>query len=110
MRQGFEDWDFFIRLLKGGGYCYVIPEILYHYRKRNSSTTTVANNKKYELLKYIYLKHEELYKNNFESFVTYILSRIEREELEKMKNLQRIEYKIGKIIVKPFRLLKTIFK
>jgi glycosyltransferase involved in cell wall biosynthesis len=109
MRNGFEDWEFFIRILEKEGIAEVIHEPLYNYRKQKSSTTTIANTKKYELLNYIYLKHQELYKNNFDSFVFYMLSRIEREELEKLKNLERIEYKIGKIIVKPIRLIKSIF-
>lgn len=110
MRTGFEDWDFFIRLLQNGGVANVIQEPLYNYRIRNNSTTERANKKKYELLKNIYLKHQELYKANFDSFVIHILSRIEREEIEKLKNLQRIEYKIGVIILKPFRWVKSFFK
>lgn len=110
MRNGFEDWEFFIRILKDKGFAYVINEPLYNYRKRSNSTTTIANNKKFELLKYIYLKHQEIYKNNFDLFVISMLSRIEREEIEKLKNLQRIEYKIGQLILKPFRWFKSILK
>ncbi|MGQ7945248.1 glycosyltransferase family A protein [Flavobacterium sp. WC2509] len=110
MRKGFEDWEFFIRLLKNGGYTKVIQEPLYNYRKKNNSTTTIANSKKYELLEYIYLKHQELYKIHFHSFVTFMLSRIEREETEKLKNLRRIEYRIGMTILKPFRIIKSLLK
>jgi hypothetical protein len=110
MTNGMEDWEFFIRLLKDGGTTEIIQEPLYNYRKRNDSTTTIANKKKYELFKYIYLKHQDLYKNNFDSFVTFLLFKIEREEREKLKNLQRIEYKIGKITLKPLRFIKSIFR
>lgn len=108
MRCGFEDWEFYIRILKNSGVAYIIKELLFSYRKRSNSTTTIANNKKYKLLKYIYLKHQDLYKNNFDSFVIFLLSKIEREEYEKLKNLQRIDYKIGKIILKPLRFIKSI--
>lgn len=108
MRNGFEDWEFYIRILKYDGFVNVINEFLFNYRRRINSTTKVANNKKYELLKYIYIKHQDLYKNDFDSFVTFMLNRIEREEIEKLKNLQRIEYKIGKIILAPFRWFKCI--
>jgi glycosyltransferase involved in cell wall biosynthesis len=110
MRNGFEDWEFFIRLLEMEGIAEVIQEPLYNYRKQNISTTTIANSKKYELLKYIYLKHEELYKNNFESFVFYMLSRIEREEKEKIKNTLRLEFQIGKAILRPVRFIKSLFR
>tara|TARA_R110000868_G_scaffold14457_5_gene67370 strand:- start:21930 stop:22766 length:837 start_codon:yes stop_codon:yes gene_type:complete len=110
MRQGFEDWEFFIRILENGGIAEVIQEPLYNYRKRNDSTTNKANSIKYELLSYIYNKHQELYKNHFESFVSHLLSRIEKEEIEKIKNTQRIEFQVGKIVLKPFRWIKNLLK
>lgn len=108
MRSGLEDWEFFIRLLKNGGITEIIQEPLYNYRKRKCSTTTIANRKKYELWNYIYLKHQELYKENFAFFVSFMLARIEKEENEKIKNLQRIEYKVGKVILKPIRWIKSL--
>lgn len=110
MRKGFEDWEFYIRLLQDGGIAYVIPEPLFNYRLRNDSTTSKANKIKYDLLKYIYFKHQYLYKANYELFITHLLNRIEREETEKIKNTQRIEFKIGKAILKPLRWIKSLFK
>ncbi len=110
MRKGFEDWEFYIRLVEEGGNAYVIPEILFNYRLKEYSTTIKANKIKYELLNYIYNKHQELYKIHFESFVSHLLSRIKREELEKIKNTQRLEFKIGKFILEPLRYLKSLLK
>lgn len=110
MKKGLEDWEFFIRLLKLGGRAEIIQEPLYNYRKRKNSTTAIANSNKYELLEYIFLKHQELYKANFHSFVTFMLSKIEREEAEKLKNLKRIEYKLGYLILRPLRFIKRIIK
>lgn len=106
MRSGFEDWEFFIRLLKRGGVAEVIQEPLYNYRKGHLSTTIKANKIKYDLLQYIYIQHQDLYKENYELFITHLLSRIEREEKEKLKNLNRLEFKIGFTILKPFRFIK----
>lgn len=106
MRSGFEDWEFFIRLLKKGGVAEVIQEPLYNYRKGHLSTTIKANKIKYELLQYIYFQHQDLYKENYELFIAHLLSRIEREEKEKLKNLNRLEFKIGFAILKPFRFIK----
>lgn len=106
MRKGFEDWEFFIRLLKDGGHVKVVEEALYNYRKRKETTTLIANKNKYELLKYIYTKHKDLSILYYDIFLNDLLSRIEREENEKLKNLQRIEYKVGKTILKPFRWFK----
>lgn len=110
MKKGLEDWEFFIRLLKYGGSAKIIQEPLYNYRKRNNSTTVIANSNKHELLKYIFLKHQELYKNHFQSFVIFMLSRIEREEKEKIKNTLRLEFRIGKAILEPVRFIKSFIK
>lgn len=110
MRKGYEDWEFFIRLLKDEGIAEVIKEPLYNYRKRSNSTTSIANKKKYKLLKYILLKHKDLYVNNYDLTISYLLSKIEREEKEKIKNTERLEFKIGKTILKPFRWLKSLLK
>lgn len=110
MRKGFEDWEFYIRLLQNGGETFVIQRPLFNYRLRNDSTTPKANKIKYALLKYIYFKHKDLYTVNYELFITHLLGKIEREEIEKIKNTQRLEFKIGKAILKPMRWIKSKFK
>lgn len=110
MRKGFEDWEFYIRLMKDGGSAYVIPEPLFNYRLRTDSTTAKANKIKYELLKYIYFKHQNLYKANYELFIIHLLGKIESEEIEKIKNTQRLGFKIGKAILKPMRWFNSLVK
>jgi glycosyltransferase involved in cell wall biosynthesis len=110
MRRGFEDWEFFIRLLEKGGDTAVVGEALYNYRKRETSTTSKANKIKTELLNYIYIKHSDLYKDNFELFIGHVLRVLENEEREKLKNLERPEYKLGYALMKPMRVIKRIFK
>ncbi|MGM8362772.1 glycosyltransferase family 2 protein [Flavobacterium sp. ARAG 55.4] len=109
MKSGFEDWEFYIRLLKKGGTAYVIPEFLFNYRIKENSTTTRANKEKYKLLYFIYKKHKNLYVFYFEDFVHHLLNRIEEEEKAKFKNIQRVEYRIGLTILKPFRWIKRTF-
>ncbi|WP_236548023.1 glycosyltransferase [Polaribacter septentrionalilitoris] len=108
MKKGFEDWEFYIRLLSDGGEVIVISEILFNYRIGGVSTTTKANKVKYELLEYIYFKHEEIYKQYFNDFISFLLLRIEKEEQEKNKMYTRLEYRIGYYILKPFRFVKRI--
>ena len=110
MRQGFEDWEFFIRILKNGGYCEVILEPLYNYRKRSNTTTSKANKIKHQLLKYIYTKHQALYISHFDLIVAHLLQKIEAEEREKLKNTERTEFIIGKNILKPLRWIKSMLK
>jgi len=110
MRTGFEDWEFYIRLLMNGGSAFIIKETLFNYRKRFNSTTTIANKKKYELLNYIYLKHKDVYIKNYDLFIEYLLAKIEHEEKEKLKMFNRLEYKIGFFILKPYRYIKSFFR
>lgn len=110
MIYGYEDWEFFIRLLRSGGYSYIIPEVLFNYRLKEVSNSTIANNKKYELLKYIYLKHSDLYTENFEILIDHLLKRLEIAENSERKILNKLEYKIGYKIITPFKTIKTILK
>jgi len=106
MKQGFEDWEFYIRLLSSGGIAYVIPEVLFNYRVRKNSTTVRANKIKYDLRRLIFNKHQNLYHEHHLAHADYLLNMIEREELEKLKNLERLEYRIGYALLRPLRWLK----
>ena len=110
MRSGFEDWEFFIRLLKSGGTAFVIQKPLYTYRKREASTTTRANKVRYDLLNYIYVKHKDLYVSDFENYTSNLLNRIKQAETTQYKFKNKIDYKIGAFILKPLRFIKSLFK
>lgn len=107
---GFEDWEFYIRLLKEGGYAYVIPEVLFNYQVRKNSTTDRIRNLKHEKFKLIILKHQGLYKGNFNSTMDYFFSLIESLEKEKIKILTQKEYSLGKLLLLPLRSIKKMFK
>ncbi len=110
MVNGFEDWEFYIRLHRNGGRTHVIPDVLFHYRKKVKSRTTLANENKYELMEYIYLKHASLYKENFELFTKHLLDKLKTEEREKIKNTKRIEFRLGYAILRPLRFIKSMIK
>jgi hypothetical protein len=107
---GFEDWEFYIQILKRGGYAYVINEILFNYQVRENSTTDRIRGFKLEKFKYIIFKHKELYKDNFDNLIENLFVRIKREDAEKVKNTKRIDFIIGKAILRPFRWIKSLFK
>lgn len=109
MTNGFEDWEFNINLLKKGGQAAVIPEALYNYRKREGTTTSRANKVKYQLIRYIYSKHQDLVNINSEFIIDDLLFKLEKEDREKIKITKRIEYKIGALILKPLRWIKAKF-
>lgn len=110
MRSGFEDWEFFIRLLKSGGTAFVIQKPLYTYRKREASTTSKANKIRYDLWNYIFTKHRDLYQDDFDNFISFFINRVKKAETTQYKYKNKIEFKIGLVILKPFRFIKSIFR
>lgn len=109
MKTGFEDWEMLIRLLEySKKSVFVVEKPLYNYRKGIISTTIKANKVKYDLLKYIYNKHENLYKFFFKEFISFLLEKNENEEKEKLKVYTHLDYKLGNFILKPLRFIKRI--
>lgn len=109
MNEGFEDWEFYINLLKKGGNAKVIPLPLYNYRKRENTTTARANLKKYELIRYIHKKHKTLFNIHSSHVISNLLVKLERETKDKNKTLERLEFRLGALILKPIRFVKKIF-
>ncbi|WP_369769528.1 glycosyltransferase [Flavobacterium sp. WC2416] len=107
---GLEDWEFYIQILKFGGYAYVIEEILFNYQVRENSTTDRIREVRLDKFKHIIMKHKELYSANFEALVENLFNQIKREQSEKIKNTERIDFKIGKAILKPLRWVKSVLK
>lgn len=105
---GFEDWEFYISILKNGGYAYVIDEPLFHYQLRPGSTTQKIRNSKIDKFKYIILKHKELYQQNFEGLVNHFINKIKKEENERKKIMDKPEYRIGNKILGPLRRIRLI--
>lgn len=57
MKDGFEDWDLWIRAAKKGFTFYIIPEYLFFYRKHSVSMFSEAQKKRDEIIKYMKLKY-----------------------------------------------------
>ncbi|MDT0686855.1 glycosyltransferase family 2 protein [Autumnicola psychrophila] len=109
MKKGYEDWEFFIRLLSNGGKSICIKEQLFHYRLRESSNTATANRNKYDLLKYIYLKHKDLYVRHYELLIDHNLERLKFVENSEKRIYKKPEYRIGEYILWPIRGIRKIF-
>jgi glycosyltransferase involved in cell wall biosynthesis len=63
MRQGYEDWEFWIRCLKTypAPLVATIPEPLFHYRRHGASMVDAANARSSEIYAYIQAKHYGLF-------------------------------------------------
>lgn len=110
--RGYEDWDFYLRLLYPKGQAFIIPEQLFTYHRHAESTTSLILSERRSLTKrkYIYTKNKTIYQEHYTELLDDLFYRLEREERERYKNLDRIEYKLGYRILKPLRKLKRLFK
>ena len=62
MKDGWEDWEFFISLLENGGKAYKLHRTLFKYRvNKNSRTTSINNNNKIKLKTQIVKLHPRLF-------------------------------------------------
>jgi glycosyltransferase involved in cell wall biosynthesis len=62
MQQGYEDWEFWIRMLARRKRVQTIPEVLFFYRKHGRSMVDDAVEAHQDIFEYIVNKHRSLYK------------------------------------------------
>lgn len=109
MREGFEDWDFWIRMLKDDGKVYKIPEVLFYYRVKAASRNSQLNQEKQLLLRRrIVENHKELYEKYFPTADLIFEYHSQNMELKNIKNSYNL--KVGKMMLAPLRFVKSIFK
>jgi iron-sulfur cluster repair protein YtfE (RIC family) len=71
MVNGYEDWEFYIRITQRGWTVHVIPEKLFFYRQTQKSTHknyTLTNRP--QLVSYIVEKHREWYLEKLKELIT----------------------------------------
>ena len=92
MRQGNEDYDFWLSLIERGCEVYQIPETLFYYRIKHSSRTTQLLSdpkKKIDTLEQIYHNHKQLYMEHMRVFFE-VLDQKERFLAEKDREIRRL--------------------
>ncbi|HEV2483376.1 MAG TPA: glycosyltransferase family A protein [Puia sp.] len=65
VNDGYEDWEFWIRLTKAGWAISIVPEILVYYRQKESSRVTEVFIHQTDLIKQLQDKHKDVYSNPF---------------------------------------------
>lgn len=115
MKEGLEDWDFWISLLGPDDIVYQIPETLFHYRIHGVSRTTRAAENSKKLWKQVSANHIDKYRDNIadvldvfrhkmnasDEYITHL-----ETELAQLRSSRA--YKIGKAITSPFTHLRQI--
>jgi glycosyltransferase involved in cell wall biosynthesis len=93
---GLEDWELWINLLKNGKKFHYINKVHFKYRVLKNSRTQMSANLKIKIISdYIYKKHSDFLSEKYNELFY----------LQKM-TVESIEYKIGKLLLSPFRFIK----
>ncbi|MCZ6671479.1 MAG: glycosyltransferase family A protein, partial [Verrucomicrobia bacterium] len=74
MHDGFEDWDLWIRIRSGGRELYVVPEVLFEYRRKVSSMVAESFHRSEEIVRFLHAKHADLYVKHFDEIHIVLLS------------------------------------
>lgn len=112
LKEGFEDWDFWLSMLELGGKVYRIPEKLFYYRLRDVSRNSSIDPVKLNVLRRkIIKKHIDLYLQYLPDSIS-LLEQVQglnayKKSFIDIKN--SLDYKIGRILLIPFRKIKSIF-
>ena len=111
MKNGFEDWEFWIAITKSGLKYKVVEEFLFYYRKsKKSMLIDTLQNHRLSNIEYVFEKHKDIYIKHFDNTKSYMFFLINLYRNSEMKIKSSLEYKIAKTISKPFRFFKKIFK
>lgn len=100
MREGLEDWDFWIGLLKNGGTVVQAESAMFYYRIQKKSRNKSLDGVKQSRLRY------QMWKNHKELYSIYFVDIKETDEYLFIKN--SLEYRIGQLLMSPLRRLKKI--
>jgi len=106
VRNGYEDWEFYLRVSALGWKVHVIEEVLFFYRQHIVSRRKEMNRIDNENKKYIYIKNKAIYFTHYEELIDRFLlvANLEKKEINKFRDT--IDYKIGNAILKPLRAVK----
>ncbi len=107
--NGYEDWEFYLRVCALGWKVHIIEEVLFFYRQNIDSRSTGMNRKHNQTQKYIYIKNKEIYCEHYEELIDRFLmaSDLEKKEINKFK--YTMDYRLGAVILKPLRRVKWFF-
>ena len=103
MKEGLEDWDFWISFLSDDSKVFQIDEILFYYRIKRISRNHSFDNVKQQKLR------RQIWENNKDVFSKYFMDPCNTMEyLSAIKYKSSCEYKIGWVLWSPFKFLKKV--
>ena len=109
--KGYEDWEFFIRLLYHKNQVFQEPEVLFFYRMHDNplGVNSQARQRDEELRSYMFKKHYDKYREYF-GYPQWVYGQYNRLEHEIEDLLNSKTYKLGHNMLIPILWLKRILK
>ncbi|WP_299289338.1 glycosyltransferase family A protein [uncultured Mucilaginibacter sp.] len=109
LKNGWEDWDLWLRMLNPNSHVLQLSEILFFYRIKEQSMVKRLINGQYQQTKWdVFLSSSSVYRNHLPPPMDlYSEVKLLRDNI--LFYQQSKEYRLGRLLFKPFRLLKKIF-
>lgn len=109
MSKGYEDWEFWIAVLRNNWEMYILQEALFNYRiKPLSRDKKALQEHDFALRKYIFSKHQPVFFAHYEFYATELL-RINCNFRRKVTTLENsLNYETGKKLLFPLRWVKQL--
>lgn len=104
--NGYEDWEFYLRVSALGCKVHIIEEVLFFYRQHFVSRRTEMEQKDKENKKYIYMNNKDIFFTHYEELIERFLAVSDLEKKELYKYKYTIDYKVGKLMLSPLRRIK----
>ena len=106
MKNGWEDWDFWLSLIERGLRIDSLNDTLgFYYRTKKESRTAHAGEHGEELWENLYMHHQKLYQDHAEIFAQAMYDAYHYRRLR-----HSLSYRIGKPLVKVLRVLRRPFR
>ncbi len=110
---GYEDWEFWINILKAGGEVKQIPKVCFYYRiKTPSRNTNIQDDQFKRIYAYVSVKHADFFVNQWGSFHS-LKQQINQNENENKKLKKLIQSKksiLKKVYIFGIRLYNNLQK
>ena len=107
--KAYEDWDFYLRVLKHGWLLHIIPEFLLNYRQHHTSMRIEARAIRSQLIREIVRNHRDIFEKYVDEAIFQREEKIFALGQKKRALLNSPNYKVGKWILTPFRIVKRLF-
>ena len=111
MKEGVEDWDFWLSMLGPEDVVHRIDEVLFYYRIKEFSRNMVAKDdlRMAQLRRTIYNNHKEYYADYVQDIISYVRKCNSAESrIEKLNN--SLSMRIGRTLTLPFGKIRDFLK